>query len=117
MAYDLLNVLRFKETADYSSAPELDPGAPISGADAYERYLAHVLPFVERAGGRLLYRAAGGPWLLGPEDERWDLVPVVRHVDEGAFQQLMADPAYHAGTGHRTAGVADGRAMVLDPGA
>jgi uncharacterized protein (DUF1330 family) len=115
VAYDLLNMLRFKEIADYSGAPELAPDAPISGAKAYERYLDHVLPFVRTAGGTLLYRGAGAQWLLGPEEERWDLVLIVRHVSEDAFQTLMMDPDYHAGMGHRTAAVDDGRALVLSP--
>jgi uncharacterized protein (DUF1330 family) len=115
VAYDLLNLLRFKETADYSRAPELAPAAPISGAAAYDRYLDHVLPFVMSAGGQLLYKATGAGWLLGPEDERWDLVLVVRHTSEQAFQGLMSDAAYHAGMGHRTAALVDGRAMVLTP--
>ncbi|MCU1600217.1 MAG: hypothetical protein JWO22_926 [Frankiales bacterium] len=115
MAHDLLNMLRFKEIADYSSAPELAPGAAISGADAYDRYLASVLPAVREAGGTVLYRGAGGPWLLGPADEQWDLVLIVRHVDEQAFSALLTDPGYHLGTPHRTAALVDSRAIVLRP--
>ena len=117
LAYDLLNMLRFKQTADYSSAPALEPEAPITGAAAYELYLASVLPFVADAGGRVLYRGAGGPWLLGPEQEAWDLVLIVRHVDEESFRRLLADPAYHQGMPHRTAALVDSRAMVLEPSA
>ena len=32
----MLNLLRFRKIADYSAAPELAPGRPISGAAAYK---------------------------------------------------------------------------------
>jgi hypothetical protein len=33
----MLNLLRFREVADYSASPELAPAAPISGAQAFDR--------------------------------------------------------------------------------
>jgi hypothetical protein len=32
----MLNLLRFREVADYSANPELAPAAPISGAEAFD---------------------------------------------------------------------------------
>jgi hypothetical protein len=32
----MLNLLRFREIADYSANPELTPAEPISGAEAFE---------------------------------------------------------------------------------
>jgi hypothetical protein len=40
----MLNLLRFREVADYSAAPELAPETAISGAAAFELYIAHSLP-------------------------------------------------------------------------
>ena len=37
----MLNLLRFRETADYSASPELAPRTAISGADAFQRYVVH----------------------------------------------------------------------------
>lgn len=40
----MLNLLRFRAAADYSASPELAPETPISGAEAYCRYIAHAMP-------------------------------------------------------------------------
>ena len=45
----MLNLLRFREVADYSANPELAPETPIAGAVAYDRYIAHTLPYLKRA--------------------------------------------------------------------
>ncbi|WP_420239824.1 hypothetical protein ACOBR2_09730 [Telmatobacter bradus] len=65
----MLNLLRFRKVADYSAHPELAPSAPISGAAAYDRYIAHTLPFLPASGGEMLFLGAGGRYLIGPEDE------------------------------------------------
>ena len=36
----MLNLLRFRDVADYSAAPHLAPPQPISGAEAYALYVA-----------------------------------------------------------------------------
>src|SRR6266700_748510 len=74
----MLNLLRFRQFADYSATPELAPIAPISGAAAFQRYIDHTLPYLRETGGDLIFLGAGGPFLIGPESERWDLVMLVR---------------------------------------
>ncbi|MEJ2132247.1 MAG: DUF1330 domain-containing protein, partial [Gammaproteobacteria bacterium] len=51
----MLNLLRFRATADYSQYPELAPKTPISGYEAYEKYVRHTLPFLHASGGELVY--------------------------------------------------------------
>ena len=46
----MLNLLRFREVADYSQSPELTPPAPISGAAAFDRYIQHTMPFLKQSG-------------------------------------------------------------------
>ena len=74
----MLNLLRFRETAAYAAFPELAPRAPITGAEAFDRYIAHTLPFLTESGGELLFLGKGGPFLIGPEAERWDCAMLVR---------------------------------------
>jgi len=74
----MLNLLRFREVADYAAHPELAPESPISGAEAFDRYIRHTLPFLRESGGDLVFLGAGGRFLIGPERERWDLVMLVR---------------------------------------
>lgn len=114
---DMLNLLRFREVADYSGLPELAPESPISGAEAYDRYAAHTFPFLREAGAEVLYMGDGGAPLIGPTDERWDRVLLVRHQSVSAFLTFAQNPAYLAGAGHRTAALADSRLvpLTLDP--
>ena len=40
----MLNLLRFREEADYADSPLLAPPSPISGRDAYDLYIRHTIP-------------------------------------------------------------------------
>ena len=109
----MLNLIRLREMADYSGLPDLTPERPISGREAYDRYIAHTRPFLERSGGRLDLLAEGGSWLIGPENERWDLAMLVRQKDMQTFFDFEQDDAYIKGLGHRTAAVEDTRLLPL----
>jgi hypothetical protein len=74
----MLNLLRFWDIADYSASPQLAPSLPISGAEAFQRYIEHTLPFLQESGGDLLFLGKGAELLIGPREERWDLVMLVR---------------------------------------
>ncbi|VTZ49345.1 conserved hypothetical protein [Methylocella tundrae] len=109
----MLNLLRFREIADYSAHPELAPASPVSGAEAFDRYIRHTLPFLHDRGGELLLLGAGGPFLIGPEDETWDRAMLVRQSSVASFLAFASHDAYLAGIGHRTAAVEDSRLLPL----
>lgn len=109
----MLNLLRFRQTADYSAHPELAPESPISGAEAYQRYTQHTLPFLQESGGEVLFMGNGGHCLIGPTDERWDLVLLVRHKSASVFLEFAQNQAYLAGLGHRTAALEDSRLLPI----
>lgn len=109
----MLNLLRLRAVADYRHAPELAPDRPISGHAAYELYRAHTLAFLEASGGAVLYDGTGGPFLIGPPDERWDRVLLVRQSSVAAFAAFASNAAYLAGLGHRTAAIEDSRLLPL----
>lgn len=109
----MLNLLRFREIADYSKHPELDPGERISGRKAYRKYALHTLPLLEAAGGALLYSGNGGDFLIGPSGKGWDQVLLVRHKSIQAFMNFASDKNYMMGAGHRTAALSDSRLLPL----
>ncbi len=109
----MLNLLRFREIADYSATPALAPGTPISGAQAFQRYIEHTLPYLRETGGDLIFLGSGGPFLIGPETERWDMVMLVRQSSVASFLAFAAHEAYQAGIGHRTAALEDSRLLPL----
>jgi hypothetical protein len=109
----MLNLLRLRQVADYAANPELAPAQPISGAEAYDRYIAHTLPYLTQSGGALLFLGEGGPFLIGPESERWDRAMLVRQSSVQAFMAFAAHDAFLAGLGHRAAAVEDSRLLPL----
>ena len=109
----MLNLLRFRAIADYSADPKLAPPNPIAGAEAFRRYLDHTLPYLQQSGGELRFLGAGGPFLIGPAEARWDLAMLVRQRDVATFLAFAAHPAYLAGIGHRTAALEDSRLLPL----
>jgi hypothetical protein len=109
----MLNLLRFRAIADYSAAPELAPASPITGVEAFQRYVEHTLPHLRATGGELMLLGAGGHFLIGPEAERWDQVMLVRQASVKAFMAFAEHAPYLAGLGHRTAAVEDSRLLPL----
>lgn len=111
----MLNLLRFRETADYAATPELEPEEPISGARAYDLYVEHTLPHLLESGGELEFIGEGGAFLIGPRDERWDAVLLVRHRSVQTFMSFAQNEAYLGGMGHRLAAISDSRLLPLVP--
>ncbi|MEP7288394.1 MAG: DUF1330 domain-containing protein [Chloroflexota bacterium] len=109
----MLNLLRFRPIADYSTNPELAPNAPISGAEAFQRYIDHTLPYLRETGGDLLFMGSGGPFLIGPEGERWDFAMLVRQQSAESFLAFASHEAYLKGLAHRTAAIEDSRLLPL----
>lgn len=109
----MLNLLRFRAIADYSTAPELAPATPMSGAEAYDLYIGHTLPHLAASGGELMLLGEGGSWLIGPADERWDRAMLVKQRSVESFLAFARDEAYLAGIGHRTAAIEDSRLLPL----
>ena len=109
----MLNLLRFREVAVYSTAPALAPDSAISGAAAFELYIAHTLPFLKESGGELLFLGEGGQFFIGPENERWDIAMLVRQASFDWFVAFASNPAYLEGLGHRTAAITDSRLLPL----
>jgi len=52
----MLNLLRFREVADYAASPELAPLEPISGREAYQKYIDLTLPFLTKWFSRLIIK-------------------------------------------------------------
>jgi hypothetical protein len=109
----MLNLLRFRSLADYAADPQLAPPEPITGAAAFRKYIDHTLPFLKQSGGELIFLGEGGNFLIGPQDERWDMVLLVRQRSADAFAAFASNADYLAGLGHRTAALEDSRLLPL----
>ncbi len=109
----MLNLLRFREVADYSHAPALAPDGTMSGRDAYARYMAEMRPLLEASGGAVLFSGTASHFLIGPQDESWDHVLLVQQASKASFLAFASDPAAQAITAHRNAAICDSRLLPI----
>ncbi len=110
----MLNLLKFKPIADYSEFEHLAPDEEITGEQAYQLYIEHTLPFLHDAGGEILFQGKGGGFLIGPDEENWDLVLLVKHKDVATFMEFAQNKEYLKGLGHRTAALEDSRLLPIE---
>lgn len=110
----IVNLLRFRAVADYSTAPHMAPPEPMSGEAAYGLYIRHTLPILEHSGGSVMFLGRGGNFLIGPADERWDAALIVRQASMEAFMAFASNAEYLAGIPHRTAALEDSRLLPLE---
>lgn len=92
-----LNLLRFRETADYSVTPELAPETAISGAAAFQRHIEHTLPYLHETGGDLLFIGAGGPFLINRHFQQYgekQVIPTIATTLK--IQSYRAEPEPHS---------------------
>ena len=109
----MLNLLRFRQVADYTKNPDIMPSEPISGREAYQKYIDHTLPFLKETGGSIAFIGEGGKYLIGPQDEQWDMAMLIRQKSVSNFVAFASNQKYLAGIGHRTAALEDSRLLPL----
>ena len=99
----MLNCLRFRDKAAY------EDGRTATGAEAYEAYGRASGPIFQRVGGKIIWRGQPEGTLIGPDDERWDMIFIARYPTAGAFLEMVTDPDYRVAVKHRQAAVLDSR--------
>lgn len=107
----MLNLLKFREQADYSGHPS-EP--PCTGREAYRRYAEKAVALVEKHGGRIVFSGAAGASVIGPDDENWDDALLVEYPDPGAFFEMATSAEYQAFAYHRAAALLDSRLIPCD---
>ena len=109
-----LNLLRFRDTADYGPNDTL---APCSGRAAYyERYAPAVTPMVMALGGRVVWAGSVLGHPVCRDDERWDDMLVVEYPDIESILGMFRSPDYQAQVMHRTAALTDSRLIATREG-
>ncbi|MEN7548595.1 DUF1330 domain-containing protein [Rapidithrix thailandica] len=107
----MLNLLKFRTTADYTNFEELKPTREISGEEAYQLYMDYTLPELEKAGSRIIYYGQSKSFLIGPDPEKWDAVLLVEHESVLKFMEFAQNKDYLKNAGHRTAALEDSRLL------
>lgn len=110
----MLNLLKFREKADYSLFENLKPSAEISGEQAYELYMKCTLPELNKSGGKILFYGQSNHFLIGPDAEQWDAVLLVEHKSVHAFIAFAENKEYLKTIGHRVAALEDARLLPIN---
>jgi uncharacterized protein (DUF1330 family) len=103
----MLNMLRFRETADY---PDGRPG--VSGREAYAHYSEAASRLVAQVGGSLVWIGDAQGSVIGPPDEQWDRIFLVRYPSIETFLDMIGSAAYREIVVHRSAALLDSRLIV-----
>ena len=111
----MLNMIKFKDKADYSEHPQLAPEKDITGEQAYQIYMQHTQPFLVESGGEVIFMGTAAEYFIGPADASWDLVFLVKQKSLQHFMAFATNEDYLAGIGHRTAAVEDSRLLPIMP--
>ncbi|OTG79845.1 DUF1330 domain-containing protein [Acinetobacter sp. ANC 4558] len=109
----MLNLLRLREIADYSKCPKFAPELPISGREALQLYIDQTLPFLKESGGDILLVAQAESFFIGPSDEQWDIVMLVKQTSIQSFLSFAENKACMNANFHRTAAILDARLLPM----
>ena len=105
----MLNLVRLRTRALYPD------GRNATGRDAYRNYLRESDAVFRRVGGRLHWIGRYELMVIGPQEERWDLVFIAEYPGADAFIEMVHDPVYREAVQHRQAAVEDSRLIRLRP--
>ena len=97
----MVNLLKFKEQAEYADGRETD----LTGAQAYAIYGAAVQKCVADVGGTPGFSGEVTGLLLGEIEDNWDMVALVEYPSLEAFRSMMMSPEYQKIAVHRSAGL------------
>jgi len=106
----MLNLVRLRARAAYPDDREA------SGLDAYKAYGRETAEVFKRVGGRQFWIGRFEHTLIGPQDERWDVVFIAEYPSADAFIEMLRDPVYREAVRHRQAAVEDSRLIRIRPG-
>ena len=98
----MLNLLKFKEHAEYEDGRETN----LSGRDAYQLYAERAVQFMTADGGRLVHSSETRLLLIGDGELEWDMVGILEYPSIEKFMKLLESPEFAEFGVHRSAGLA-----------
>jgi uncharacterized protein (DUF1330 family) len=97
----MLNLLKFKEKAEYADGREIH----ISGIEAYAIYGSFMKKRLEADGGRFIFSADTHLLVIGDGDLEWDAVGIVEYASLENFKEIVFSAEYLEMSVHREAGL------------
>ena len=97
----MVNLLRFKDKAEYPDKRETD----LSGREAYAIYSEEVVHHLAKVGATAIFGADVKRLMLGEVEELWDSVAIATYPNRKAMLDMISDPDYIKSAQHRVAGL------------
>ena len=88
----MLNILKFKEQTETNE----------TGQEVYARYLKNATPFVENAGGRVVWKGQVNSTVIGNPDYQPHVIFLVEYPSVNHFFTMVSNPEYQKIAGDRT---------------
>ncbi|GGZ68406.1 DUF1330 domain-containing protein [Algibacter mikhailovii] len=107
----MLNLIKFKDKADYTNLESINLQMNISGEQAYKLYTDNTAEALNKIGSRILFYGKSTGFLIGPESEKWDAILLVEHQSLQKFMEFSQSETYLNNVKHRTAGLEDSRLL------
>ena len=98
---EMVNLLKFKEKAEYEDGRETD----LSGEEAYAIYGLEVMEHLKKVGAESVFFGKVERLMLGGVEELWDMVAIARYPSRKAMLKMITDPDYIESAKHRSAGL------------
>jgi len=98
----MVNLLKFKERAEYEDGRETD----LSGREAYAIYTEGVIELLQEFGGYAAFSADVERLMLGEVEDLWDTVAIAVYPSREAMLSMMQSEEMRAISVHRSAGLA-----------
>ena len=105
-AFVMVNLLKFKDKAEYASDYAGAEDTNVSGAEAYARYGAGVQKCLADVGAKSRFAGPVTGLMLGEVEENWDMIALAEYPSLEAMRTMIMSPEYQAISVHRTAGLA-----------
>ena len=100
----MLNLLRYRDVAESGHGVD-----GLSGDAAFREYGRRFAELNPRFGGEPIWMGRADSTIIAPDDERWDVVILVRYPTRRQFVAMMQDPDYRAIAPIRAAALEDSR--------
>ena len=97
----MVNLLKFKEKANYPDKRETD----LTGEEAFAIYAEEVAGHLEKVGGKPIFGGEVERLMLGEVEDLWDKVAIAMYPSRKAMLQMINDPDYIVSAQHRVAGL------------
>ena len=97
----MVNLLKFKEKAEYEDGRETD----LSGIGAYQNYGAVTGSLIKKLGGDVVFTSVLNGMVVGEVEELWDVMAIAKYPTLQSFIDMVSSPEYLKVYHHRIAGL------------